>query len=273
MTETGCSYQNRDETLVAYMYGEIEPEPRGRFEAHLATCSRCHEDLAAFRGVRTRLAQWTPPALAAQHPASNPEVPLTTSWWRSPPVWAQTAAALLLLGVAAGVANFDARLDRDGLSLRTGWSRPASPPAALLTRSTTSTTSNTAPTAAPSAPSAPSSSSSPSLATAAPWRAELTALETGLRAEIASRARRTSASVSDADLVRRVRALVDESERRQQRELALRVADAMRDIETQRRADLVKIDRSLGAIQNNTGVEVLKQRELLNYLVRVSQSR
>ena len=34
---------------------------------------------------------------------------------------------------------------------------------------------------------------------------------------------------------------------------------------------LVKIDHSLGLIQNNTGVEAMKQRELLNYLVRVSQ--
>ena len=72
---------------------------------------------------------------------------------------------------------------------------------------------------------------------------------------------------------RRVRALLDESEKRQQRELALRVADVMRDLDTQRRADLTKIDRSLGVIQNNAGVEVLKQRELLNYLVRASQSK
>jgi hypothetical protein len=76
---------------------------------------------------------------------------------------------------------------------------------------------------------------------------------------------------SEAGLLRRVRALVDESEQRQQRELALRVADVIRDVESQRRADLVKIERSLGAIQSNTGVEVMKQRELLNYLVRVSQ--
>ena len=47
----------------------------------------------------------------------------------------------------------------------------------------------------------------------------------------------------------------------------------MRDVDTQRRADLLKIDRSLGLIQNTAGVEVLKQRELLNYLVRASQSK
>ena len=52
-------------------------------------------------------------------------------------------------------------------------------------------------------------------------------------------------------------------------ELALRVADVMRDVETERRADLVKIDRSLGLLQNNTGVEVMRNRQMLDYLVRV----
>ena len=77
----------------------------------------------------------------------------------------------------------------------------------------------------------------------------------------------------DGELLRRVRALVEESERQQQRELALRVAQVIRDVNAQREGDLVKIDRSLGLIQSNTGVEAMKQRELLNYLVRVSQKQ
>jgi hypothetical protein len=51
------------------------------------------------------------------------------------------------------------------------------------------------------------------------------------------------------------------------------VADAMRDLNTQRRADLTRIDRNLGLMQDSAGVEVLKQRELLNYLVRASQNK
>ena len=70
-----------------------------------------------------------------------------------------------------------------------------------------------------------------------------------------------------------MRGLLDESERRQQRELALRVAEVLRDVNAQRAADLVRIDRSLGIVQNNTGVEVAKQRELLNYLVRASSQK
>ena len=70
-----------------------------------------------------------------------------------------------------------------------------------------------------------------------------------------------------------MRQLVQESERRQQRELALRVAEVARDLQGQRQADLVKIDRSLGLIQNRTGMEVMRQQQLLNNLLRVSQKQ
>jgi len=63
-----------------------------------------------------------------------------------------------------------------------------------------------------------------------------------------------------------VRALVDDSEKRQQRELALRLAEAMRDISAQRQADLVKIDRTLGLVQNNVGIEVMRTREKMNQM-------
>ena len=43
------------------------------------------------------------------------------------------------------------------------------------------------------------------------------------------------------------------------------------DVNAQRQADLSKIDHNLGLIQNTTGVEILKQREAVNYLLRVSQ--
>ena len=77
--------------------------------------------------------------------------------------------------------------------------------------------------------------------------------------------------------MRRVRAMVDDSERRQERELALRLAEAMRELNAQRQADLVKIDRSIGAMQNNTGLEILRTRETINninnYLVRTSSQQ
>ena len=81
----------------------------------------------------------------------------------------------------------------------------------------------------------------------------------------------SGSTLRDDEMVRRLQTLIQESERRQQRELALRVADVMRDVTSQRAADLVRVEQSLGLIQNNTGVELLKQRQQLNYLVRTSQ--
>jgi hypothetical protein len=74
--------------------------------------------------------------------------------------------------------------------------------------------------------------------------------------------------------VRRVRALIEESEKRQNSELALRIAEVMRDVHAERQADLVRIDRTLGAVQNNLGVEVMKTRQQvnqMNILYRASQ--
>jgi len=76
---------------------------------------------------------------------------------------------------------------------------------------------------------------------------------------------------SDAQLLARVRALLDESEQRQRRELALRTAEMVRDFDAQRNDDLVRIERTLGQMDGTTGAEVVQQRQMLNYLMRVSQ--
>ncbi len=74
-------------------------------------------------------------------------------------------------------------------------------------------------------------------------------------------------------MLRRMQAMVRDSEQRQRRELALRLTQAMKDMEYQRRADLVRIDQNLGQIEGTTGAAVAQQRELWNYLVRVAQQR
>ena len=103
------------------------------------------------------------------------------------------------------------------------------------------------------------------------------ALEQQLRTEFhatpPSRAVSATSGISDAELQRRVRSIIDESERRQERELALRVAEVLKDVNAQRQADLVKIDRSLGFIQSSTYGEQMKQREVVNYLLKVSQKQ
>ena len=275
MTDMICGYGgDRDEILVAYVYDDIEPARRAAFDAHLATCVYCRAELTELRGVRAQVKHWAPPEPArALARDSAPQAGPRASVWTTlseMPAWAQVAAALLFVGVAAGLANLDVRYDREGLTVRTGWSRSAVPQGA-----------------AQGAAQGVTQGLSPAHPDPAPWRADLAALERQLRTEFRApgapgvtvrSANAQTGSIAtngarDAEMVRRVRTLVEESERKQQRELALRVAQVIRDVNAQREAGLVKIDRSLGLIQNNTGVEAMKQRELLNYLVRVSQKQ
>jgi len=65
--------------------------------------------------------------------------------------------------------------------------------------------------------------------------------------------------------------MIQESEQRQQRELALRTAEIVRDFDAQRQGDLTRIERAMGQMDGTTGVEVAQQRQMLNYLMRVSQ--
>jgi hypothetical protein len=109
---------------------------------------------------------------------------------------------------------------------------------------------------------------------------DLQALETRLRTELAqvrtaaeSRAPLTvsASGSSDAELLARVRALIDESELRQRRELALRTAEVVRDIDAQRQFDWARVQRALGQFEGTTGAEIQRQRQELNNLIRVSQ--
>jgi hypothetical protein len=268
MTNTSCTYAgNRDDALIAYLYDDIDPVVRDTFAAHLAACGRCRTDLADLRGVRAELAQWAPPqpafAVASRQssvvsPVPSPEPPAPV-WWRSLPAWAQVAAALLFLGVSAGLANLDVHYGTDGLTVHTGWSaRPseASPAAASRAAAANADT---------------------------PWRADLTRFEQQLRTEFRAAAlpgapagpavvRNASTAAGDTDVIRRIRALEDAT-RQQKNEFSLQLATALRDVNAQRRADLVRIDQNLGLIQNNTGIEVAKNREMLNYVLRVSSQK
>jgi hypothetical protein len=270
MTDMLCGYLDRDETIVAFLYDDLDTGQRRLFEAHLLTCVACHEEVSSLRGVRTQLARWAPPEPLGVAGRSSPEPQATGAgrergpWWREIPAWAQVAAALLFLGVSAGIANLDVRYDQNGLSVRTGWLRTAG--------------------AAPS-PSRDARIGGPravSAANDAPWRSDLAALERQLKTEFhASQVSAAAvapaaqpvrvASSADAETLRRVRALLEESEKRQQRELALRVAEVVRDVNAQRQVDLRNIDRTLGVVRNDLGVEVMKQRQSLNLLYRASQ--
>lgn len=234
------------DALIAYLYGECEPEQRRVVSAHIAVCQRCADELMALDGTREQLASWLPPEVplgfrVVSQAESAPPAPVLRprQWWGQPlPAWAQAAAAAVIFGV--------------GVSL-----------GAL--RGATATAPRAATVAVPVATQgAASSGVSP---------ADLVALEQRLRSEIAqAQVTRASSTESPAPaLLERVRTMIDESEQRQQKELAIRTAEMLRDFDTQRRVDLTRIERTLGQIDGTTGVEVEQQRQLLNYLMRVSQ--
>lgn len=266
MTEMRCGYAgDRDDVLVAYLYDDIDSAARAAFETHLTSCDRCRSELDAMRGVRRQLARWNPPepafggfvgqsrVISPQSDSGLSAAGRNPQWWRDIPAWAQVAAALLFLGVSAGIANLEVRYDGNGLAVRTGWWTPAErgpQPSGVAQRP----------------------------GDAAPWRGDLTALERQLRSELrgaqasaVNAVARPASSASDAEVMRKVRVLIDESERRQQSELALRVAQVITDVNTARQADLRRIDLTLNRVQDNLGVEVLKNRQSMQYLMRVNQ--
>jgi hypothetical protein len=242
-------------TLVAYLYDEIDASDRPRVDAHLRQCAACAAEVGALAAVRTGLAQWAPPnaelgftIVRAGEPAA-PQPAATVSgpppWWNSVPVWAQAVAAIFVLAVSASVANVRVQSGPDGLVVSTGWMTPAA-----------------SATAAPDA----------ALVTDEQWKPALTALEQQLREEI--RATRETGTVraasrspeGDEATLRRVRELLAASESRQNRELALRVTQLTRDMNIQRRADLLRVEQAIG----HTSVEMAKQRQTVNYLIRAS---
>ena len=262
--------------LVSYLYGECDDAERRRaFEEHLTECADCAAEVAELRDLRSSLSEWEaperalgfrivsePPQLAAEV-AGSPTTSVASRRRWTPPWWLQTAAAVLLFAMAAGVAQVEVRYGPDGLVVRTGWSKPAAPA---------------------------SSTQSVNAQAQAPWRQELAALEQELRQELSSVTTRAPAGVprgaqtlndraeaapgiNEATLLGRVQALIEQSELKQQRELAVRLAGVVRDVDIQRRADQMRVQQTFGQLEGQTGVAVQQNRELLNYLVRVSQQR
>jgi hypothetical protein len=237
-------------TLVAYLYGEIDPPARQAVDEHLATCADCAAEVTALGGVRSELGLWTPPEVEldfqivkrSELPASNVLRP--ARWWNTAPVWAQAAAAVLVVGVGLSVANVQIKSSPEGFTVSTGWMTPPTAPAL----------------------------SAPFDGKAVEQRVEraLVSLEQQLRTEIrTARAEQPNtpsrAAVDDAT-IRRVQQLLSEAEQRQDRALATRFVEFASDMNMQRRADLQMISRGM----TNYESEVLRQRQMLNNVIRIS---
>ena len=243
-----------NETLVAYIYDEIDAPEKARVARHLQECRACGAEYAALTGVRTVLQAWAPPHAGLGFAVTQqPEAEQTArvlrpaQWWSTVPVWLQAVAAILVLAVSAAVANIQVRSGADGLVVTTGWMSHT--PAAITPAPIASTTAGDK-----------------------EWQAALVSLEQQLRNEI--RAGRPSEAIvrtstrsgADEATVRRVQELLDASEARQERSLALRLTQFNRDVNVQRQADLVRIQQLFGHSEG----EISKQRQMLNYVMRAS---
>ena len=62
----------------------------------------------------------------------------------------------------------------------------------------------------------------------------------------------------------------DEAETRQQRAMAVRFTEFMRDVDAQRRTDLVNIQNGFGQLEGRTTAEAARAQEMMNYIYRVS---
>jgi 16S rRNA C1402 N4-methylase RsmH len=114
------------------------------------------------------------------------------------------------------------------------------------------------------------------VAEATPWRAELAAMKKQLhdemRAQSASTASVSAGTVmSDTEFRRRVSVLLDESERKQEKQLALQIVQLQQDLNVQRQSDLGQVYQALGLFQNTTRGELLNQRQALR--MAVSQTK
>jgi len=254
-------YCDNPDVLMSYLYEDGPGEERLAFEAHLRQCARCAAEVASLRAVREDLAAWAPPETVLDFRIVRGPAPVKSRWgWMSAmPAWAQLAAASLVIGVAAGISGLDVQYGNDGLIVRTGWNQPATTRQAVAT------------------PLAQAGGAD------APWRADLTALQEEMRGEIRQSAPAPGAmpvstagagggkAMSDAEFMARVKQLIEASETRTEREMALRVAEVVRDMDTQRRADLRRVADGIGVLEGRTGAVTVQQREMMNYLMRVSQ--
>ena len=244
---------NDHELILGYVYGELPEAERRACDAHLVRCAACRNEVATLRETRAHLASWTPPEpeFGFRIVRERQATASRRSWFA--PAWGFAAAAVLVLAAAAAIANIEIRSDASGFVIRTGW--------------------------APDATGASQTGIAEVSTTPGQWRSEMTALDARLRElERAASARDAAGNqlaaaprMSDAEIIRRVREMLVQSEGRQQRELALQIANVVNAVDTARRLDYQRISQGMGQLRGQTTADV--NHQLNSFLVRVSQQK
>jgi hypothetical protein len=242
------------DALLDYLYEEGDPAERLTIAKHLQECAPCAVAVLEFQNVRGMLSDWKPPAsqlgfrmvqdASPSAPVTSPSATVTSpsvrhdhrtrggwSWgWGPTTAWGpattrgllQAAAAILLF--VSGMAVSQVHVEYQDGALRLSWRRVVETPRNVRSTSITLHPENPSP-----------------------------GTNDG------------SGSIDSYDnerelLLQRVRAMIDQSEQRQQRELALRLSQVSREVDTQHKADLLQIQQDFGQQQDAT----------MEYLVKTS---
>ncbi len=247
------------ELLVSYLYDELQGPERKAIQHHLVSCRECQEEVQGLRAARSHLDSWSvPDAALGLQVAGAASAP---SRFRVSPSWGLAAAAVLLLAVASAVANVEIKAGADGVTIRTGWGREAS------------------------------AANTPAVVDAAP-REDVAAIQHRLRELEASLAAVQSNAIgatpvslpsdggtasaerlSDAEIVRRVRQWITESEQRQQQMLAARLVQVMREMQAEHSTDLVRLEQAIDRSQGIWNDEIFRQREEMKQFYRLVSSQ
>jgi anti-sigma factor RsiW len=256
------------ERLVSYLYEDLPDMERAAFERHVRDCDECREELTALRGVRADLISWSPPQpdfgfRVVREPKVLPMPQSWRAWWT--PAAGLAAAAVLVLAAASAIARVEVRSGPDGFTVRTGWPSDFAPASEQRFGETAaralSTRGDVVLTAA---------QDSVDVELIASIDRRLRALEA---VSANAPAVRNASHVSDTELIRRMREMLAQSETKQQGELALRIAQVIRDFDAQRVEDLRRIQQGLRGIEETLNAEAAGHRELTNYILTSSKQK
>jgi hypothetical protein len=212
-----------NDALLDYLYEEGDPAERLAIARHLQECAACAVGVLEFQNVRGMLRDWVPPASSSLNPPVTLPGPLPYAGLVAKPPRRYVG---VLAQAAAAVLIFAAGMAVSQIRFDNG-------DRALTTAGVGSP--------APAAPVVPASV--PSVA-----------------APVAVAPIEKPSAVDTEQLLQRVRAMIDQSEQRQQRELALRLSQVTREVDTQHQADLMRIQQDFGQQQDAT----------IDYIVRTS---